>query len=297
MTSKFVTDNSYLHLNVHERILASVAAFMSAMILVNGISQAILPINQSLGHRRCLTIVTSDDAKLIDVAQHIYTAGYVTALHSQSSKFTNVREVIDDIITRSNQIQLEAADDHVMYVDTSDFSNLNVRKHPTSNSESIAKLEHGSEILVIDDLEDSIFAKVKVNDLTGYVNSNFLSANQPMIPNTNQTYTDEYDDSANSDVLNEYAGTVQGPSGKETYYNLPMEEIVKYMHSKGVKGEYWVRNDGVKMLGKYVMVAANLRVHPRGSLVETSLGTGIVCDTGSFAYNNITQLDIATTWH
>ena len=44
------------------------------------------------------------------------------------------------------------------------------------------------------------------------------------------------------------------------------------------------------------MCAANLNVHPRGSLVETSMGTAIVCDTGGFAYSNSTQLDIATTW-
>ena len=44
------------------------------------------------------------------------------------------------------------------------------------------------------------------------------------------------------------------------------------------------------------MVAANLGVHPRGSLVETSLGTGIVVDTGGFAEGNPTQLDIAVDW-
>ena len=44
------------------------------------------------------------------------------------------------------------------------------------------------------------------------------------------------------------------------------------------------------------MVAANLNVHPRGSIVETSLGLGIVCDTGGFASGNATQLDIAVSW-
>ena len=50
------------------------------------------------------------------------------------------------------------------------------------------------------------------------------------------------------------------------------------------------------MLGDYIMCAANLRVHPRGSLVESSLGTCIVCDTGGFASRNSNQLDIAVTW-
>lgn len=97
-------------------------------------------------------------------------------------------------------------------------------------------------------------------------------------------------------ILTPSAGVNYGPSGKETYYNLNMSGVISIMRGMGYTGEYWVRNDGCKMLGNYIMVAANLSVHPRGSLVETSLGTGIVCDTGGFAAGNPNQLDIATTW-
>lgn len=83
---------------------------------------------------------------------------------------------------------------------------------------------------------------------------------------------------------------------KETYYNLNMSQVVANAQAQGIQGEYWVREDGVKMYGDYVIVAANLDVHPRGSTVETSLGTGIVLDTGSFASENPTQIDIATDW-
>ena len=97
-------------------------------------------------------------------------------------------------------------------------------------------------------------------------------------------------------VLNSYVGTVQGPSGKETYYNLDMSGVIQIMRGMGNNDEYWVREDGCKMLGDYIMCAANLSVHPRGSLVESSLGTCIVCDTGGFAAYNPNQLDIAVTW-
>lgn len=50
------------------------------------------------------------------------------------------------------------------------------------------------------------------------------------------------------------------------------------------------------MLGPYVVVAANLDMYPRGSEVNTSLGLGLVCDTGGFAATNPTQLDIAVAW-
>lgn len=100
----------------------------------------------------------------------------------------------------------------------------------------------------------------------------------------------------NGSILTKSAGVNCGPSGKETYYNLNMSGVVNIMRNMGNNDEYWIRNDGCKILGNYIMVAANLNVHPRGSLVETSLGTGIVCDTGGFASENATQLDIATTW-
>lgn len=97
-------------------------------------------------------------------------------------------------------------------------------------------------------------------------------------------------------VLNPYYGTVMGPSGKETYYNLDMSGVISIMRSLGYTGEYWVRSDGCKMLGDYIMCAANLDIRPRGTLVESTLGTCIVCDTGWFAYDNAYQIDIAVTW-
>jgi hypothetical protein len=100
-------------------------------------------------------------------------------------------------------------------------------------------------------------------------------------------------------VLTARAGAVIGPSGKETYYNLPMQGVARIMRGLGyseTEFPYWIRSDGCKMLGDKIMVAANLSVHPRGSVVETSLGCGLVCDTGGFARNNPTQIDIATSW-
>lgn len=97
-------------------------------------------------------------------------------------------------------------------------------------------------------------------------------------------------------VLTKSRGTITGPSGKETYYNLNMGGVVNIMRRMGNTDKYWVREDGCKMLGDYIMVAADLGIHPRGSLVDTSLGKAIVCDTGAFTANNRNQLDIAVTW-
>lgn len=98
-------------------------------------------------------------------------------------------------------------------------------------------------------------------------------------------------------VLTPSGGTANGPSGFETYYNLDMTGVIDIMSSYGYsQSDYWVRDDGCKMLGDYIMVAANLDIRPRGTILECSLGAAIVCDTGGFAYNDPYQLDIAVNW-
>ena len=112
----------------------------------------------------------------------------------------------------------------------------------------------------------------------------------------NPTYDPNWNKSSH---LSSWSGVYYGPSGKETYYNLNMSGVVSIMRGMGFsedKYPYWVRDDGCKMLGNYIMVAADLGIRARGTLVPTSLGTGIVCDTGGFAASNRYQLDIATNW-
>ena len=115
-----------------------------------------------------------------------------------------------------------------------------------------------------------------------------VSAPQPEQPNY---------ESQPGDHLTKSGGVYYGPSGKETYYNLNMSGVVSIAQSQGIEGEYWVREDGCKMYGDYIICAADLNVYPRGSLVESSLGTCIVLDTGGFATNGSgVALDIAVDW-
>lgn len=100
-------------------------------------------------------------------------------------------------------------------------------------------------------------------------------------------------------TMNKTRGVAFYDGHLETWYNLDMSVVVRTAQQR-IAGmddaEYWIREDGAKMLGSYIMVAANQEVHPYGSLVETSLGTGIVVDTGLFATWNREQIDIATDW-
>lgn len=100
--------------------------------------------------------------------------------------------------------------------------------------------------------------------------------------------------------LTKSGGVFAGPSGKETYYNLPMGKVISNMRNLGYDVEtypFYVREDGAKMLGEFVIIAADYDIRPIGTVVETSLGYGLVCDTGGFASGKVTtQLDIATDW-
>ena len=80
---------------------------------------------------------------------------------------------------------------------------------------------------------------------------------------------------------------------QETFYDLPMRGVMSFCG----KSSYSVRYDGVKVDDDgYVIVAANLSRYPRCSIVETSLGSGKVYDTGTFATSNPEQFDLATDW-
>lgn len=117
-----------------------------------------------------------------------------------------------------------------------------------------------------------------------------------------EIYEEEYKPKVNPPMeehLTKRGGVFYGPSGKEKYYNLNMSGVVTTMRNSGYSSEeypYWVREDGAKMLGDYVMVAADLSVYPRGSIVETSLGTGLVCDKCVGATYGDTVLDLAVNW-
>lgn len=97
-------------------------------------------------------------------------------------------------------------------------------------------------------------------------------------------------------VLTARMGVLNNPETglKETWYNLDMSRIIRQTDAAvGMTNMYNVRSDGAKCYGQFVIVAADLNVHPRYSLVETSLGTGVVLDAHTTDSGTI---DIATSW-
>ena len=198
---------------------------------------------------------------------------------------TNHKIKIKEVKTKVNK---------TMYVTAKD--GLNIRRTPNTNKKSKGTLPYRKKVKVIATIENSHWVQIRYGSSDSYVSKNFLSYKRPkkLKKKKKKSYTSSY--KYNGPKLTRRKGVNYGPSGKETYYNMRMTGVIRNMRRRGYTGRYWIRNDGAKMLGSYIMVAANLRVRPYGTKVRTSLGMGIVCDTGSFASSNPTQLDIAVNW-
>ena len=193
----------------------------------------------------------------------------ITAQHKQESDIPDCTEI---------EVAVDAASVPVPTI--TDAVADNVATHATTNTYSAPLVATGTK--TAKDVEEEKARKKAEEEAKNSESSRTATA-------VTYTYT--------GSILTKSKGTNNGPSGKETYYNLNMSRVVAAMSRYGYSSsDYWVRADGVKMLGNYVMVAASYTKHPKGSLVSTSLGTGIVCDTGGFAASNPTQIDIATNW-
>ena len=130
----------------------------------------------------------------------------------------------------------------------------------------------------------------RYDEVQKWIDSNY-SAPAYVVDETTHVYDDYVAPSGDclnpEDGINYYYGVL------ETYYDLPMDGLVQMLYDMGYEGTYWVREDGVKMWDEYVIVAADFDYEPRGTITETSLGTGIVLDTGEGGWG---WHDIAVAW-
>ena len=195
-------------------------------------------------------------------------------------------EIPDEIIENTQFIEVP---EYYVYINA--YSGLRARTTPTTDTKDniITVLPYQTKVKIFAESFDGEWAVLNFENQIAYISKEYIQETLP----EDDTYNYNWD----GKVLNSSNGKVEGPSGIETYYNLPMSGCVKLMNHLGYYGTVWTRSDGAKMWDGYVMVAADLSIHPKGSLVETTLGTGIVVDTGEFAHNGSgVSLDIATTW-
>lgn len=157
------------------------------------------------------------------------------------------------------------------------------------------KVEEVEEVVVEDTEADETEVEVveeevveETQEAAPAVNNNKNNYSNNNYSNTQKQTRNNYVSSGKEGVLTKQGGVNIFNGRKETYYNLDMTNVVNNAHNMGIQGDYWVRDDGVKMLGDYVMVASQ---DAKGTILETSLGVGVVVD-----YCPAGTVDVAVSW-
>lgn len=187
-----------------------------------------------------------------------------------------IQQIMADYHKRLNQ------DYEIGYTNTT----VNLRENRSIKSDKIKTLPLNTQVEYVND--GSEWADVIYDNGTmGYIKSQFLSKKKVKI-NKNKLPKEH---------LTKQGGVFFYNGKRESYYNLDMSGVVAKMHQLGFKGEYSVRSDGAKLFDGKVMIAADLSVYPKGTILYTSLGKSIVCDTGGFVRQyGSSAFDIATNW-
>ena len=122
----------------------------------------------------------------------------------------------------TQSVQEEKAEENTGYVTC---SVLNVRRASSEKSDKVGTLKRGEEVKILRDEENDWYA-IDFEGHIRYVHGDYITTDQ----NEVNGYTAS---SWDGPVLTASAGTINGPSGKETYYNLNMSGVVSIMRSLG----------------------------------------------------------------
>ena len=146
---------------------------------------------------------------------------------------------------------------------------------PEPETEEIRSVEELADYVLnagLDGPDREAFLGDRYDEVQAYIDANFVPPHE-----------DELMDYPTGNVLNPYDGINYYGGVLETYYDMDMSWCIGVIRDMGydeVNYPYWIRSDGVKMLGDYVMCAADFDYEPRGTFTMTSLGPAIVVDTG-----------------
>ena len=172
------------------------------------------------------------------------------------------------------------------------ITNVNVRQEPSTDSEILELYVYNTKVSYANYNEEWAVIKYGDEDYAFMAKEFISNAEMPEPIAAEESISPAYPGTK----LTRQLGTVIGPNGKETYYNLPMSLVIKYMQDLGYNYNYWVRADGCKMYGQYIMLAADTRIRPKGTILKTTLGLGMVCDHCEASESTWGQIDIAVTW-
>lgn len=155
---------------------------------------------------------------------------------------------------------------------------LNIREQPNKESNIIDVANINTELTTVDNSNENGWTKIKMNDNYYYVANKYLSNTKveikPKVTENTKKNTNTNNKNKNTGVLTKSKGVNYFNGHRETWYSQ------KVLPGKGLKipGRH-IDSRGLVCDGDgYICIASS--DYPKGTIVETSLGTGKVYDSG-----------------
>lgn len=201
------------------------------------------------------------------------------------------KEMVEKAIEEANQVEEQQEEIPIVEEQLYTTAAVNMRTAPSMEGEIIKVLEQNSEVTKIG--EDGEWSKIKWSDTEiYYIYSTYLSTEKTPIKKIETQTTSRgstssrYESSSNTGVLTKSKGVNYFNGHKETWYSQ------KVLPGGGLKipGRHVAADGTIRDENDYICVASS--DYPKGTIVETSLGTGKVYDTGCASG----IIDIYTDW-
>ena len=158
---------------------------------------------------------------------------------------------------------------------------LNIRFEPNTTSKILDTVTINTELQTVDNSENDGWIKIKLDNGYYYVASEYLSKEKVVIkPKVT------YQQKSGSGVLTKSKGVNYFNGHKETWYS----QRVLPGGGLNIPGRHVASDGTIRDENDYICVASS--DYPKGTIVETSLGTGKVYDCGCASG----IIDIYTDW-
>lgn len=231
---------------------------------------------------------------LIIMATSVIGAIAMTNLHKEPQIIENSIITNTEITNTTEEIAIEKTiteqtpEKEETYTTMYSTTGLNIRFEPNTDSKIFNTVAINTELMTVDDSEENGWIKIKLDDDYYYVARRYVSTEKTKIQTTSrgETTSKTYKQSSGSGVLTKSKGVNYFNGHKETWYSqrvLPgggLKIPGRHVNSQGLVCD----KDG------YICVASS--DYSKGIIVETSLGTGKVYDSGCASGT----IDIYTDW-
>lgn len=153
---------------------------------------------------------------------------------------------------------------------------LNIREQPNLNSTIVDVVSVNTELMVIDNYDNDEWAEIKIDNNYYFVARRFLSDEEVEVPKEEPKpiQTQTYSTLSGSSVLTKSKGVNYFNGHRETWYS----QRVLPGGGLNIPGRHVDERGLVCDCDGYICVASN--DYAKGTIVETSLGTGKVYDSG-----------------